>query len=111
MGVIGFVHFREEIEGGGARIRDMKERVVKGGEILAGTNGLKEREKVLVVGIREKPVSGSIRQLSVSLSKIINLVEDHSGTALVCREDQDVGIGPKVSGIIKVSLKESEYNF
>jgi len=97
--VIGFVDFREEIEGGGARIRDMKERDVKGGEILGGTNGLKEREKVLVVGIsrvvREKPVSGSIRQLSVSLSKIINLVEDHSGTALVCREDKDVWIGPE----------------
>ena len=69
--VIGFVDFREEIEGGGARIRDMKERDVKGGEILCGTtNGLKEREKVLVVGIsrvvREKPVSGSIRQLLAS---------------------------------------------
>ena len=37
--VIGFVDFREEIEGGGARIRDMKERDVKGGEILCGTNG------------------------------------------------------------------------
>ena len=88
--VIGFVDFREEIEGGGARIRDMKERDV---------NGLKEREKVLVVGIsrvvREKPVSGSIRQLSVSLSKVIDLVEDHSSTALVCREDQDVWIGPE----------------
>ena len=77
----------------------MKERDVKGGEILCGTNGLKERKKVLVVGIsrvvREKPVSGSIRQLSVNLSKKINLVEDHSGTALVCREDKDVGIGPE----------------
>ena len=59
----------------------MKERDVKGGEILGGTNGLKESE-VLVVGfcrvIKEKLVSGSIRQLSVSLSK--RLVEDHSGT-------------------------------
>ena len=81
--VIGFVDFKEEIEGGGARIGDMKERDVKGREILDGTNGLKEREKVLVVCIsrvvREKPVSGSIRQLSVRLNKIINLVEDHSG--------------------------------
>ena len=42
--VIGFVDFREDIEGGGARIRDMKERNVKGGEILCGTKGLKERE-------------------------------------------------------------------
>ena len=54
---------------------------------------MKEREKVLVVGIsrvlREKPVRGSIRQLYVSLSKIINLVEDHSGTSLVCQ----VGLG------------------
>ena len=88
--VIGFVDFREEIEGGGARIRDMKKRDVKGGEILDGTNSLKEREKVLVVSIsrvvREKSVSGSIRQLSVSLSKLINLVEDHSGTVLVCQK-------------------------
>ena len=42
---------------------------------------MKDREKVLVAGmsrvVREKPVSGSIRQLSVRLSKIINLVEDH----------------------------------
>ena len=77
----------------------MKERDVKGGEILCWTNGLKEREKVLVVGIsrvvREKPVSGSIRQLSVSLTKIIILVEEHSGTALVCWKDQDVGVGPE----------------
>ena len=32
---------------------------------------------------------------SGSISKIINLVEDHSGTALVCWEDKDVGIGPE----------------
>ena len=74
--IIGFVDFREEIEDGGGRIGDMKEKDVKGGEILVGTNGLKEREKVLVVGfcrvIREKPVSGSIRQLSVRLGKIIS---------------------------------------
>ena len=60
---------------------------------------MKEREKVLVVGtsrvVGEKPISGSIRQLSVSLSKIINLAENHSGTALVCREDKDVWIGPE----------------
>ena len=60
---------------------------------------MKEGEKVLVEGIsrviREKPVSGSIKQLSVSLSKIINFVEDHSRTALVCREDKNVGIGPE----------------
>ena len=37
--VIGFVDFREEIEAGGAKIEDMKERDVKGGEILGGTNG------------------------------------------------------------------------
>ena len=35
--VIGFVDFREEIEGGGTRIRDMKERDVKGGEIQKQT--------------------------------------------------------------------------
>ena len=44
---------------------------------MGGTNGLKEREKVLVVGmsrvVREKPVSGSIRQLSVSLISVRNL--------------------------------------
>ena len=55
---------------------------------MEGTNGLKESEKGLVVGfsrvIREKTVSGSIRQLSVCLSKIIILVEDHSVAALVC---------------------------
>ena len=45
--------------------------------------------------VREKPVSLSIRQLSVSLTKIVILVEDHSGTALVCREDKDVLIGPE----------------
>ena len=61
---------------------------------MEGTNALKGSEESLVVGFgrvaREKVVSGSIRQLSVSLSNIIILVEDHSGTALVCREDQDV---------------------
>ena len=48
---------------------------------MEGTNGLKEIEESLVVGfgrvVREKPVSESIRQLSVSLTKIIILVEDH----------------------------------
>ena len=66
---------------------------------MEGTNGLKESEESLVVGlgrvVREKAVCGIIRQWSVSLSKIIILVEDHSGTALVCREDKDVGIGPE----------------
>ena len=63
------------------------------------TYSLKESEESLVVSfgrvVREKQVSGSIRQLSVSLTKIVNLVEDHSGTDLVCREDQDVGIIPE----------------
>ena len=49
---------------------------------MKGINGLKESVKSLVVGfsrvIREKPVSGSIKHLSVSLTKIIILVEDHS---------------------------------
>ena len=66
---------------------------------MEGTNGLKESEESLVIGfdrvVREKPGSGSIRQLSVSLTKIVSLVEDHSGTALVCQEDQEVGIGPE----------------
>ena len=74
---------------------------------MEGINGLKESEENLVVGlgrvIREKGLSGSIRQLSVSLSKIIILVEDHSGTALVCQEDQDVGIGPE--GAESLALK------
>ena len=52
----------------------MKERVVKGGETMGGTNCLQESKKVLVVGfcrvVRKKPVSGSIRQLYVSLTKI-----------------------------------------
>ena len=80
-------------------IRDKKERDVWGGDTMEGTNGLKECEESLVVGfgrvMREKAVSGSIRKLSVNLSKIIILIEDYSGTALVCREDQDVGIGPE----------------
>ena len=63
------------------------------------TNSLKEREEFLIVGfsrnVREKAVSGSIRQLSICLSKIVILVEDHSGTALISWEDQDVGIGPE----------------
>ena len=66
---------------------------------MEGISVLKESEKGLVVGssrvIREKAVIGSIRQLSVCLSKIVILVEDHSGTALVCWEDQDVGFGPE----------------
>ena len=55
---------------------------------MEGTNSLKEREEFLVVGfvkvVGEKAVSGSIKQLSVRLSKIVILIEDHSGTALVC---------------------------
>ena len=102
-----FVNFREEIEGGVTRIGDMKERDVLGGETLEMTNDLKESEKGLVVGfsrvVKEKPVSSSIRQLSVGLSKIINLVEDHSGTALVGREDQVVGIGPE--GVESLALR------
>ena len=39
--------------------------------------------------------SGSVRQLSVDLSKKVILVGDHSGTALVCQKDKDVGIGPE----------------
>ena len=54
------------------------------------TNSLKEREEFLVVGfsrvIRKKAVSGSIRQLSIDLSKIAVFVEDHSSTALVLLE-------------------------
>ena len=60
------------------------------------TNGLKESEEGLVVSfgrvIREKADSGSNRQLSVHLSKIVILVENHSGTTFVCWEDQDVRI-------------------
>jgi hypothetical protein len=45
---------------------------------MEGTNSLKESEESLIVGfgrvIREKVVNGSIRQLSVSLTKIIILV-------------------------------------
>ena len=85
--------------GGRTRIGDMKERDVKGRETMEGTNGLKVSEKGFIVSfsrvVKEKPVSGSIRQLSVSLTKIINLFKDQSGTALVCREDKDVVIGPE----------------
>jgi hypothetical protein len=38
------VDFREEIEGGDATIGDMKERDVKGGEILGGTNGQQDNQ-------------------------------------------------------------------
>ena len=74
---------------------------------MEGTNSLKERQEFLVVGfgrvVREKVVSGSIRQLSVRLSKTVMLIEDHSGTALVCWEDQDVVIGPE--GAESLTLK------
>ena len=66
---------------------------------MEGTNGLKNSEESLIVFfgsvVIEKAVCGSIRLLSISLSTIIILVEDYSGTALVCQEDQDVGIGPE----------------
>ena len=56
---------------------------------MEGISVLKESEEDLVVDfdrvVREKAVSGIIRQLSVCLSKIVILVEDHSGTALVCQ--------------------------
>ena len=49
---------------------------------------MKKIEESLVVGfskvVRKKAVSGSIRQLSVNLSKKIMLVKEHNGTALVC---------------------------
>jgi hypothetical protein len=59
---------------------------------------------VIVFGrvVRENAVSGSIKQLSFCFSKIVILVEDHSGTALVCQKDQEVGIGPE--GFGKVGL-------
>ena len=61
---------------------------VSGGGTMEGGSVLKESKEGLVVGfgqvIRKKGVSGSIRQLSVCLSKILILIEDHSGTALVC---------------------------
>ena len=60
---------------------------------------MKEGEVGLVVGIgkviREKMVSGSNRQLSVCLSKLVILLEDHSGTALFCWKVKNVGIGPE----------------
>jgi hypothetical protein len=52
------------------------------------TSILKECEECLVVGvariISEKTVSDSVRELSVGLSRIVILAEDHSGTTLVC---------------------------
>ena len=97
--VIGFIDFREEVEGGGAGIGDIEERDVLQGETMEGASVLKESEEGLVVDfgrvVREKAVSSSIRQLTVHLSKIVILVEGHSGTALVCQEDQNVGIGPE----------------
>jgi len=48
--VIGFVDFREEIEGRGARIGDMKEREFMSGETMEGNKDLKESEKGFVVG-------------------------------------------------------------
>jgi hypothetical protein len=48
-------------------------------------------------------VSGSIRLLPIRLSNIVILVEDHSGTSLVCRKNQDVRIGLK--GAESLALK------
>ena len=45
--------------------------------------------------IRKKTVSGRIRQLSIDLSRIIILVEDHSGIALFCWKDMEMGNGPE----------------
>ena len=45
--------------------------------------------------IREKLVCSRIRQLSARISKRLIFVEDHSGSALVCQKDQDVGVGPQ----------------
>ena len=80
--IIELVDFREEIVGGGARIRDMKERDVKGGEILGGTNGLKEREKVLVVGISRvvKSLAAILNLLTNSfylLDSVLALISDN----------------------------------
>ena len=44
--------------------------------------------------VQRTAVSCRVRQLYVHPSKIATFVEDHSGTAPVCWEDQDVGIGP-----------------
>ena len=83
-------------------IGDIEEGDVLGGETIEGANVLKENVEGLIVGIgrvvREKVVIGSIRQLSVRLSRIVILVE-----ALVCRGDQDVGIGPE--GMENLALK------
>jgi len=83
--VIEFVDFRVEIEGVqrfGIWRRDIFREVGHGGTI-----GLEETEEGMAVSfgriIREYAVSDSIRQLSVFQSKIIILVEDHSGTALI----------------------------
>ena len=78
---------------------DTEEGDVLGGETMEGSSVVKESEEGLavVVGrvIREKMVNGSIRQLSVCLSKIVISDKDQIGTALVCQKDQDVGTGPE----------------
>ena len=74
----------------------MEEGDVLGGETMDMASALKESEEGLVVDfgrvVGEKAVSGSIRQLSVCLIKVVILIDDHNGIALVCLKDQDVGI-------------------
>ena len=73
---------------GDAGIGDMVEGDVLRGDTMEGASGLKESEEGLVIFfgrvVMEMAVSGSIRHLSVRLSKVVILVEDHNGTALIC---------------------------
>ena len=48
--------------------------------------------------MKEKNISGSVRQLSVGI-----LVEDLSGTALVCNKDKNMGI--ESEGVESLVLK------
>ena len=77
---VGFMDFGEEVESRGLGI--WRREISWEERLWRGTSVLKE-DKGLVVGdcrfMREKMVGGSIRQLSVDLSKIVILVEDHSG--------------------------------
>ena len=96
----GLMDFREEVENGGVGMRDMKEGDILGGRTIEGACILKEDKNGLVVSVsrvvrKKKTISGRVRQLSVSLGKIIVPVEDHSGIALVCWKDKVVGIGPE----------------
>ena len=92
----------------GVQALGMEEGDVLGGETMDMASALKESEEGLVVDfgrvVREKAVSSSIRQLSVCLSKIVILVENYSGIALVWWKDQDVGIGPE--GVENLALKK-----